>query len=281
MPAKLFYSAVEEPEVSVVVPTLDGDRGGNVARLVDQLKRQNFQSIEIILSIGESPNGHARNVGTQIARGKYLVFIDDDVILGDDEVIAKLLEPFAELPDIGMTGPAQQIPPEAGRFQRWCANQIPRAQSPIVNEITPSDMVTHMCLAIPKDLFDQIGQESDWLLAGTDPDLRYRVRQAGLQVVVIPNTWAYHPAPHDMGSLLNYAYKKGGYTAWQYRFAKDLMYDCPDGHMGDFQASTSLAFRVARKALNVLREIVQLKPLGLVYDLTYTAGYMVGLVRRW
>ena len=281
MPAKLVYAYCDDPEVSVVIPSFDGKRDGNVERLVAQLKEQSFQSIEIILSIGESPNGHARNVGVEITRGQYYVFIDDDVTLEGEEVLTNLIEPFEQDLNIGMTGPSQLVPPEANRFQHWSANQIPRSLSPIVDEITDSDMVTHMCLAIPKDLFYKVGKESDWLLAGTDPDLRYRVRKAGYRVVVVPQTWAYHPAPWDMKSLVRFAYKKGGYTAWQYRFARDLMYDAPDGHTGTFRAQTTLPYRVVRKLGRILKESITLRPLGLIFDLSYTIGYLHGLVRRW
>jgi glycosyltransferase involved in cell wall biosynthesis len=281
MPAKLVYAASDTPEVSVVIPSFDGKRGGNVDILLDHLKSQTFKSIEIILSIGESPNGHARNVGCEIARGKYLVLIDDDVTLGDEYVLQNIIEPLVSCDDIGMTGPSQQIPPDANRFQFWSGRQIPRSLSAIVDEITDSDMVSHMCLAIPRGLFEEIGRESDWLLAGTDPDLRHRVRQAGLRVVVVPQTWAYHPAPESMKSLLNFAYKKGSFTAWQYRFARDLMYDAPDGHTGEFKAQTTLGFRVARKVGRMCKEVVALRPLGLIFDVVYSVGYVHGLFRKW
>lgn len=281
MPATRVFLGCENPQMSVIIPTLDGKRGGNVERLVQQLQAQTWKSLEIILSIGESPNGHARNVGVEIAQGRYLVFIDDDVELGHDSVLANLIEPFDRLPDIGMTGPSQLVPPDANRFQHWSAKQIPRSFSPIVDRITDSDMVSHMCLAIPRELFFQVGKESDWLLAGTDPDLRYRVRKAGFRVVAVPQTWAYHPAPESIGSLTRFAYKKGGYSAWQYRFAPDLMYDCPDGHTGEFTAQTTLPFRIVRKGFRILKEALSLRPLGLLYDLSYTAGYLHGLVRKW
>jgi glycosyltransferase involved in cell wall biosynthesis len=281
MPAKLVFAASDQPEISVVIPSFDGKRGGNVDLLLGDLRGQTFKSIEVILSIGESPNGHARNVGCEIARGKYLVFIDDDVTLGDEHVLQNIIEPLDNREDIGMTGPSQQIPLDAKWFQRWSSKQVPRSLSTIVDEITDSDMVSHMCLAIPRDLFERIGREGDWLLAGTDPDLRYRVRQAGYRIVVVPRTWAYHPAPESMKSLLEFGYKKGRYTAWQYRFARDLMYDAPDGHTGEFKAQTTLAYRVLRKVGRMCAELVSLRPLGLIFDAAYVVGYVHGLIRRW
>ena len=281
MPAKCIFSSTEKPEVSIVIPSSDGDREGNVEVLVQQLKDQSLKSIEVILSIGESPNGHARNVGVEIARGKWLVFIDDDVTLGDERVLENIIKPLKENPKIGMTGPSQLVPPESNFFQRWCARQIPRSFSPVVDELTDSDMVSHMCLAIPTDLFLQVGQENDTLLAGTDPDLRFRVRQTGYRIVVVPQTWAYHPAPDRFSALVGFGFKKGSYSAWQYRFAKELQYECPDGHAVDFPAQTTLLLRVFRKLGRIVKELLAFRPLGLIYDFSYSFGYVIGLIRRW
>ena len=281
MAVECVYCCSGHPEVSVIIPSWDGNRGGNVLKLIQQLKAQNLTSIEIILSVAESPNGYARNLGADVAKGNFLVFIDDDVCLGHKRVLEHLIAPFNTSQGIGLTGVSQLIPPDANRFQRWCANQIPRAISSVVEEITDSDMVTTMCLAIPRDLFYHVGKMNDRLLAGVDPDLRHRVRKAGYRVVVVPQTWAYHPAPESLRSLFRYAFRKGGYTAWQYRFSRDLMYDCPDGHVEEFADQTTLAYRVIRKGFRVLKEIVMLRPLGLIYDLSYTFGYLDGLVRRW
>ena len=280
MPADLIYGESETPKVSVVVPTFDGTRNGNVEALVNDLRDQSVKSLEIILAIGESPNGHARNVGARIARGEHLVFIDDDVRLGDSDLLARLTIPLEECQDVGLTGVSQSIPPAANQFQKWTARQIPRGTSPLVQKLTDSDMVTTMCLAIPRDLFEHVGMMNERLLAGVDPDLRNRVRLAGYRVVVVPNAHAFHPLPDDLCSLLRYGFKKGGLTAWQYRFARDLMYDCPDGHTTPV-ARTTLPFRMARKVLRMLREFARLRFLGLAYDGAYTVGYIYGSVKRW
>lgn len=281
MPVERVYCGAEPPEVSVIIPTWDGQRGGNLPQLLAQLKEQRFKAVEVILSIGESPNGHARNLGAEAARGEVLVFIDDDASLGDDQVLERLTEPLKERNNVGLTGVSQLIPPDANLFQRCCARQIPRAVSPVVDQLADSDMVTTLCLAIRRDLFVRIGRMNDRLLAGVDPDLRHRVRQAGLRVAVVPQAWAYHPAPDNLRALVLYGYKKGSLTAWQYRFARDLMYDCPEGHVGQFAAQTSLPYRVLRKGLRLLGQLVTRRPLGVIYELSYLGGYLCGLVRRW
>ena len=280
MPAELVFSS-EKPEISVVIPSLDGDRNGNVQFLVSQVKRQSISSLEIILSVGETPNGHARNVGVEISRGKWLIFIDDDVTLGHDRVLENIIQPLKNCSTVGMTGPSQLVPPNARFFQRWCARQIPRSFSPIVDDLTDSDMVSHMCLAISKSLFLEVGRENDLLLAGTDPDLRFRVRQAGYRIVVVPQTWAYHPAPDSLRKVASFAFKKGSYSAWQYRFARNLTYECPDGHTGNFRVRTTLPFRIFRKIGRVAKEVLYFRPLGVIYDFSYSVGYLIGLTRRW
>ena len=101
-----------EPAISVVIPSRDGTRGGNVDRLLDNLRSQTRQDFEVILAIGFSPNGHARNQGVKPARGKYLVCIDDDVTLGHERVLENLIKPF-EIADfrlqIGERGNAEAL----------------------------------------------------------------------------------------------------------------------------------------------------------------------------
>ena len=281
MPIKCAYTSSGDIAISVIIPTWDGDRGGNVPRLIEKLKEQDIGPFEIILSIAESPNGHARNLGADAAQGDLLVFIDDDVLLGEDDLLQKLTAPFSEVDNIGLTGVSQLLPPYAGWFQRWAAGQIPRSTSPIVENLTDSDMVATMCLAIPRDLFYRIGKMDDYMLAGIDPDLRHRVREAGYRVVVVPQAWAYHPSPDTLYALVRYAFKKGGYTAWQYRFARNQMYDCPEGHTGEFKPQTTLPYRIMRKILRLLNEMIRLKPVGVVYDICYIVGYLHGLVRKW
>lgn len=280
MPVERVYCGSELPEVSVIIPTWDGQREGNVPRLVEQLKRQSLQRVEVILSLRESPNGRARNLGAKMAQGKFLVFADDDAMLGDDSVLKRLVESLRRHEDVGITGVSQRIPLDANWFQQRCAGQIPRAVSPVVEELTDSDMVTTLCLAIRRELFEQIGGMNDRILAGVDPDLRHRVRQAGYRVAVVPHAWAYHPAPNSLQELVRYGFKKGGLTAWQYRFARDLMYDCPEGHVGDFAAQTTLPYRIVRRGGQLLGSIVRLRLLRVVYDLAYGGGYLWGLTRR-
>ncbi len=281
MPVRCVHGAGDAPRASAVIASLDGDRGGNVPRLIEQLRQQSFTDLEIVLCVGEAPNGRSRNLGAEAARGEYLIFIDDDAILGDEELIARMLEPFVADRDMGLIGVSQALPTDSNWFQRWSATQIPRVTSPVVDELTESDMVTTLCLAVPRQLFEELGGMNGRLLAGVDPELRHRVRRAGRRVVVIPNSWAYHPVPETLVCMVKYAFRKGGLTAWQYRFARDLMYDCPENHVADEPGQTMLIYRVARKFARITKELLTLRPVGVIYDLSYTAGYVHGLIRRW
>ncbi len=94
----------DDVKISVIIPSFDGIRGGNVEKLKHDLDAQTLKPHEVILSIGISPNGKARNEGVKKASGNFYVFIDDDVTLGCNDMLEKLIRPFFEDPSIGMTG---------------------------------------------------------------------------------------------------------------------------------------------------------------------------------
>jgi len=407
-------TAIEHPDpvISVVIPSRDGKRGGNVDRLLDDLRSQTRQDFEVILAIGFSPNGHARNQGVKAARGKYLVCIDDDVTLGHERVLENLIRPFeiadfrlridnaeaqkgrivregkrrnakarrgegaerqgseprshgegqvgtgegerrtssierrmrrgevakegqgrnpdvekagragtqrregaeaqgraegehrtsntehpisntehrtsaspltddrsalTDLP-IGMTGPSQLIPPSQPRWVHYAARQLPRSFFPVANEITDSDMVSHMCLCMSTQLYKDVGWENDEIVRGTDTDLRFRVRKAGYRIVVVPDAWAYHPLPDTPRKLLKMWFDKGKWTAYNRRRFPGFHFEAPDGVAKDFVPLRSMRYRVARYAFRVLAAMATMKPVRLATQVAYVCGYAKGLL---
>ena len=282
--------AKENPLVSVIIPSLDGHRGGNVEKLLGDLERQTVQDFEIIMPIGIKPNGKARNEGVRKAKGRYLVCIDDDVRLGHERVIENLIAPLLEVEQsghdwtkpgegrIGMTGPSQQLPPEATWFQRWAAKQLPRTQFPIVDEITDTDMVTHMCLCIPTELYKAVGWENEQIVRGTDTDLRYRVRQAGYRIVVVPQTWAYHPIPATLQSIMREWFNKGRWTAFNRKHFPGFDYEAPDGILpsGKYVPKRSKTYRAIRFAGRMIVGVFTFKPIRVLAQLAYAVGYLKG-----
>ncbi|MCK4809287.1 MAG: glycosyltransferase [Candidatus Aenigmarchaeota archaeon] len=90
----------KKPELSIIIPTLN--EGQYLSKLLKSIKIQTYKDYEIIVSDSNSDDktvdvaksfgarvfiddrkgpGHGRNCGAKIARGKYLLFLDADVIL--------------------------------------------------------------------------------------------------------------------------------------------------------------------------------------------------------
>lgn len=263
------------PAVTVLIPSLDGSRGGNVARLSAQV-REALPDAEIDVVIGVRPNGRARNVGAARTRGRILICIDDDVSLGGPHVLPALIRTLEEHPEVGLCGPSQRIPPDSRWWQRIAARQIPRSQAPVVETLTDSDMVSHMCLALRRDVWDAVGGENGEIPRGTDPDLRARIRRAGLRVVIVPHTWAYHPMPPTLRGLLVGGFHKGVASARMHRWFPDLVYETPEHGAGGPTTAIGLPRRAVRSLGRFVRAAVTLQLLGVVYRALYILGYGLG-----
>lgn len=270
----------ESPKVSVIIPSFDGYRGGNVPKLLEDLKGQTCQDFELHIVKDIRPNGRARNEGVKLSRGRILVFIDDDTRLGHNRVIENLIKPFEEDKTIGITGASRQLPPDANWFQRASAKQLPRAIFPIVDRIVDSDRAAHSCLSIPKDLYERVGGEHDRLVRGTDPDLRYRVRKAGLRVVIVPDTWFYHPLPKTLKKLVRKGFRNGMGAGWVFKNYPHLVYEVPDGAATEFVPKRSFPYRVARVVGRLILALITFKFIRLVTNLAYISGYLWGLVKK-
>ena len=278
---------MNKEKVTVIIPSLDGKRGGNVERLKASLGSQTVKPYEIIVVIGVSPNGRARNVGVERAKKNtdFFVFIDDDVILGHERVLENLIKPFLHSPEygekpVGMTGPSQLIPEDSNWFQKAAARQIPRSVFPVQKELVDSDMVTHMCLCMSAGLFIDLGMENPDIIAGTDPDLRHRVREAGYRVCVVPDTWAYHPMPERLSGLMKMAFYKGRNSALVRRTHPDLVLELDTGFKREFRPKRSLAVRVLRLTGMIFISVFKLHLIFTAYTLVYSAGNLFGSLMK-
>lgn len=201
MPTELAYAHSDSPLVSVIIPSRDGHRDGSVPRLVDQIKAQTIADVEIILVIGERPNGHARNVGVEIARGKYYVFIDDDITLGSEHIIQRIVSVLESDQTLGGVGTSCLAPPDSTWFQKRVGREV-IGTTPIVDSVTYGGLIMHACLAIPAKVYAEIEGESDTLETGTDTDVRIRIGRAGYRTALVPDTWVYHPQDRSLRQFM-------------------------------------------------------------------------------
>lgn len=232
------------PAVALIIPSLDGD----VAPLLESVRRQTVAPAEIEVVRGVRPNGRARNQGVARTSAPLLVFVDDDAVLGDERVIEHLVAPLLADPSIGVTGASKLLPPHAPAFQRWVAREVPRIIHPVVDqplETNPDPPsfyceITTTCCAMRRAVFDAAGGFDEALIRGVDTEFFVRVRRlealnAGYQVsegsidarhptpntryrfLLVPRTWAYHPAPASMRALLRKHFLYGAGHAQEVR----------------------------------------------------------------
>jgi hypothetical protein len=258
--------------VSVIIPSGDVSRDRNLALLRGDLQTQTCRPSEVEIVRGISPNGHARNIGVGRTTGDILVFLDDDIRLGTSVILRSFVDYLTADPGLGMVGTSQLLPPDSTPFQVRCAHQISRSQSPIVDTLTESDMVTTQCCAIRRTVLAQVGGFHGQIIRGVDPELRYRVRQAGYRIAVVPRAWHYHPMPGSLRALLRMAWRNGTASAYARRHFPATVLFNPDGHVAEFEAAPPLSRRVVRNVGRLLGDAFTGRFYGVMYGLLYGAG---------
>lgn len=266
-------------KISIIIPSFDGYRGGNVPKLLDDLKRQSLRDFELHIVKGIKPNGKARNEGVRRTSGEDIVFIDDDVRLGDEFVIENLIKALRTDEGIGIAGTSRLLPPDANEFQKRASMELPRSIFPVVKNMSETDMATHDCMAIRRQVYESVGGENERLVRGTDPDLRYRIRKNGFKVVVIPDTWIYHPLPNNVNSLIQKGFKNGIGAAWVFRNFPELAYETPEGNVRNFVPKRNFIYRAVRGLMRILLALITFKFILLMYQLAYACGYICGLFK--
>lgn len=266
------------PRVSVIIPSLDGYRGGAVPKLLESVARQSFEDYELHVIKGVSPQGLAINQGARQAQGDVLIILDDDSCLADATVFERLVDAVDADRSIGMAGASIVLSPDATTFQRRAAGQFPRFNTPVVDAITDSDLACHGCCAIPTRVFEAVGREREDILRGLDPDLRVRLRSAGYRVVLVPGARIYHPLPDGWRRLLRIFFRNGYGSAYTRKFRPDLVFETDENVDSiRFKPASSLSYRIARFPLRLARALAEAKFMRFAAYCSYACGYAWGM----
>lgn len=265
-------------KISVVIPSLDKKRGDNLEKLIKDIKKQTLQTEEIIIVKGVKPRTRAHNVGVKKASGEIIIFFDDDIRLGNESVIKNLTETILNEKEIGIAGASILLPLKTNLFQKICASQLLRAKFNIIKETIESDMATHAVMAIRRDLYWKTGGENESLRMNDDLLLRYKIREEGYKVVIVKNTWVYHPQPDNLIKLLKKYFIQGIDQAHDYKLKPDLIYESPL-KQGELPKKSNLTRQIIRNLKIILGSIFTIKPILLISRLATGIGFIYGYVK--
>ena len=164
----------------------------------------------------------ACNDGLRLARGQYVVLLNNDTVPQPGWLDA-LLDTFAQVPEAGLVG-AQLLYPD-GRLQEsggivfddgscWSYGRFESAEDPRYASLRDADYCSGAALAIPRALFEQLGGlDARYAPAYyEDTDLAFKVRAAGRRVLVQPASRVVHDEGTSNGTDTG-----SGIKAWQVR----------------------------------------------------------------
>ena len=216
-PSGVISSRTETyPPVYAILPS----RHGEVHDLVSSLRYQTTPPDMIQVVVGGRPNGKARNQGVSQVKNhtssiqnqdEILVFVDDDALPGDSNLVQVLVQTLLDDDGIGVVGAARVLPPKSSWFQRRVAYEIPRTVNHIPDQPIETNpplqgyghsLITTTCCAVRLSVFEEAGGFSDSLTSGVDTDFFYRVRSRGYRFILAPDVHVHHPAPADLIALL-------------------------------------------------------------------------------
>jgi GT2 family glycosyltransferase len=187
------HQGKERFEVIVVDDCSTDDTGEAVPRMPRVVYLRNEANAGFIASC---------NHGAEKARGKYLVFLNNDTIVTSGWLSA-LLDTFVEEPQAGIVG-SKLVYPD-GRLQEaggiiwrdasgWNYGKFDDPEKPEYNYLREVDYCSAAALMVPKALFHRVGGfDSRYAPAYyEDTDLSFKVRRAGYKVLYQPLSEVIH-----------------------------------------------------------------------------------------
>lgn len=194
-----------------------------------------------------------RNLALAEAQGRYIVFLDNDVVPRTRPWLERLRGALEAHPDVGIVGPklVYPFPPYLIQFAGGAVSPtgwvhfLGRGQprdTPAFNAPREVQCLISACWMMPRSLYEQLGPLDEGFnpLQFEDIDYCYRARHAGHRVLYFPAVEMYHFENVTSGDTpsINYTYVtvKNGMRfkqRWRFMFEKEGGPSDKDFHWAD------------------------------------------------
>ncbi len=177
-----------KPLISIVIVTRNRKKALN--RLKSTIKNStatNFETIIVDNSLHNRGNAVARNIGAHKAKGKYILFIDDDNVI-DKEMVSRLARDLALYPHLAAVGPLTYY--FEGKNTLWFLTAYRRLSTSMTifeSNVKPNSIIEkhlyptsilHNCFMVRKSIGDKVGWFDEKLyMVGFEFDLFERIKK--------------------------------------------------------------------------------------------------------
>ncbi len=212
--------------VSVIIPTYNSEK--TIKACLEALYFQNFKGTHeiIVVDDGSSDNtssilksfknakffkrthsgpAAARNFGAKMAKGDILLFTDSDCE-PDVNWIAEMAAPFKDNSVVGVSGTYRMRQKEI--IARFAQYEIEERHQKMA-KMDSIDFIGTFSAGYRKEIFQKFGgfDESFSTSAGEDPELSFRIAEAGHRMVFAPKAFVYHTHPNSLMKYLRQKYR--------------------------------------------------------------------------
>ena len=217
---------MSEIEVSVIIPFTRADR---VRKAIESVRQQDTRCVFELILVGKKESfvgpfdgvvglpqerqplpGEARNIGARHARGKHLLFLDDDCHADGKWMDGNVA--FLKTHD-GMGAVGGKIVGVSDSYFGLCTDYANfwRQQN---NRPRKTDQLYTATLGVKKDVFEAIGGFSETLAVGEDVDFVRRLARSGYVSYYCPDIVVYHDHRRTtLRTYMRYMYSNGRQVA--------------------------------------------------------------------
>jgi glycosyltransferase involved in cell wall biosynthesis len=224
---RVRYQIMGQPLVSILIPTRD--KVELLKRCLESIeKKTTYRRFEIIILDNQSEEpetlayfsqlshtivplpgpfnySHLNNVGATYARGEFLLFLNNDIEVINEEWLTAMLE-HAQRPQVGAVGAKLLYPNRTiqhagvviglGGVAGYAFGHLPENAAGyfgLPQVVRNCSAVTAACMMMRKSVFVEVGGFDEHIkVAYNDVDLCLRIREKGYVIVYTPYAVLYH-----------------------------------------------------------------------------------------